>query len=60
MIEWHGRILGYIDKICLHCGSQSLELVGHMFFSCPLAQQVWRDAPNIIWPLFAERDKLDP
>jgi hypothetical protein len=25
-----------------------------MFFSCPLAQQVWRYAANIIWPLFAK------
>lgn len=29
-----------------------MESVEHIFFSCSLAQQVWRYATNIMWQLF--------
>ena len=42
------------DESCLYCGLQSVESAKHIFFSCPLAQQVWRYAVNITWQLFAK------
>ena len=31
-----------------------------MFFSSPLAQQVWHYATHIMWQLFAKRGNLGP
>ena len=46
--EWCGRVSMEIDKSCPHIGSQFVELVEHIFFSYPLAQQVWHYATNIM------------
>ena len=32
----------------------------HMFYSCPLAQHVWRYVANIIWQLFTRKRNLGP
>lgn len=37
-----------------------LESVEHIFFSNPLAQQVWCYVANVIWQLFAKRGILGP
>ena len=58
--EWLGKILAEIDKNCPHCGLQSVELVEHRFFSCPLAQQGWWYAANIMWQLLAKSGNLGP
>jgi hypothetical protein len=58
--EWRGKISVEIDQSCPHCGPQSVESVEHMFYSCPLAQQVWRYAANIVWQLFAKKGHLGP
>jgi hypothetical protein len=51
--EWRGQISTEVDKSCLSYGPQPVGLVEHTFFNCPLAQQVWHYAANIIWQLFA-------
>lgn len=56
--EWCVRFSTILDKYCPHRGSGAMESMEHMFFSCLLAQQAWRYAPNIIWPLFAKGDNL--
>ena len=43
-----------------HCGASLVESVEHMFFSHPLAQQVWHYIANIIWQFFAKRGNLGP
>ena len=58
--EWCGGILTEVDQSCPHCGSRAMELVRHMLFSCPLAQQMWCYVVNIIWQLFAKRGNLGP
>jgi hypothetical protein len=58
--EWRGKISVEIDQSCPHCGPQSVESVEHRFYSCPLAQQVWRYAANIVWQLFAKKRHLGP
>ena len=52
------RILAKIDKSCPHCGLPIVKSVEHIFFTCPLAQQVWHYVANIIWQLFAKRGNL--
>ena len=42
--KWHGRISMEVDKSCPRCSLEAMELVEHMFFSCPLAQEVCRYA----------------
>jgi hypothetical protein len=41
MNECHGRILTVINKSCPHCGTQDVESLKHVFFNCPMTQQVW-------------------
>ena len=48
------------DKSCPYCSPQLVELVEHIFFNCPLAQQWWRYAANIIWQYSAKRGNLGP
>jgi hypothetical protein len=55
--EWCGRISTEVDKNCPRRGSRAMESVERMFFTCPLAQQAWRCAPNIIWQPFAKKLK---
>ena len=47
-----------VDKNYPHCGLGAMESVERKFFTCPLAQQAWRCAPNIIWQPFAKKDNL--
>jgi len=58
--EWRGGILVEIDNNCFHCGSQFVESVEHIFFNCPLTQQVQRYVANIMWQLFARISNLGP
>ena len=58
--EWCSWISVEIEQSCPHCGSQFVELVEHKFFSCPLAQQVWRYATNIMWQHFAKKNDPGP
>ena len=58
--ERHGKISTDIDKNGPRCGSKSVELVEHRFFSCPLVEQGWRYVANIMWELFAKRGNLGP
>ena len=56
--KWCGRISMEVDKNYPHCGLGAMESVERKFFTCPLAQQAWRCAPNIIWQPFAKKDNL--
>ena len=58
--ERHGKISTDIDKNGPRCGSKSVELVEHRFFSCPLVEQGWRYVANIMWEPFAKRGNLGP
>ena len=58
--EWRNKIMAEIDQSCPHCGPHSVESVEHRFYSCPLAQHVWRYVANIIWQLFATKMNLSP
>ena len=51
--QWRLTPVGYF-----HCGSQFVESVEHMFFNCPLTQQMWRYVANMMWQLFAKVSNL--
>ena len=55
--EWCGKISVEIDKNCPHYSPQSVESVEHRFYSCPLAQQGWPYTADIIWQLFAQKQR---
>jgi hypothetical protein len=60
--EWHGKISIDINKKikCPRCGSSAMELVRHRFSNCPLAQQVWRYAANVMWSFFVKKSEFGP